>query len=132
MGRRGADDGREGRLMRPVVLAIAIVAGAWYGLSVTPPAASAQDWPTRPIKIITPLAAGSAPISSAAPWARRLRSTSSDPVVMEPVRRRRRARGTDRRTRGAGRRDVAARNGRGFDDRARAGRTLDGRAISLR
>ena len=60
MGRRGEDDGREGRLMRLVVFATAIAAGALLGLSVTSPAASAQDWPTRPIKIITPLAAGGA------------------------------------------------------------------------
>jgi tripartite-type tricarboxylate transporter receptor subunit TctC len=42
--------------MRPVVFAIAIAAGVLLSLSE----ASAQDWPTRPIKILTPLAAGGA------------------------------------------------------------------------
>jgi tripartite-type tricarboxylate transporter receptor subunit TctC len=42
--------------MRPLVFAIAIAIGALLSLS----GASAQDWPTRPIKILTPLAAGGA------------------------------------------------------------------------
>src|SRR5580700_2355243 len=43
--------------MRPIGIAVgACVALVW--LSV--PAARAQDWPTRPIKIVTPLAAGGA------------------------------------------------------------------------
>jgi tripartite-type tricarboxylate transporter receptor subunit TctC len=46
--------------MRPVVFAIAIAAGVLLSLSVTSSAASAQDWPMRPIKILTPLAAGGA------------------------------------------------------------------------
>jgi tripartite-type tricarboxylate transporter receptor subunit TctC len=46
--------------MRSVVSSIAVAASAWLLLSVAPPAASAQDWPTRPIKILTPLAAGGA------------------------------------------------------------------------
>src|SRR6266508_2059680 len=55
MGRRGEDDGREGRLMRSIVSSI-IAAATLLALST----ASAQDWPTRPIKILTPLAAGGA------------------------------------------------------------------------
>ena len=106
-----------GRLMRSVVFAIAIVAGAWYGLSVTP---------RRHRRRIGPRGHQDHHAARGRRRADILGRTVGEAltldvkrsVVIETVRRRRRARGTDRRTRGAGRRDVAARNGRGFDDRA--------------
>jgi tripartite-type tricarboxylate transporter receptor subunit TctC len=46
--------------MRAVVFFIAAAAGALLAISAALRAAAAQDWPTRPIKVLTPLAAGGA------------------------------------------------------------------------
>ena len=71
MGGRGEDDGREGRLMRPVVFATAIAVDALLGLSVTSPAASAQDWPSRPSRSSRRWPPAAPLTSSGARWAMR-------------------------------------------------------------
>src|SRR5580700_9609043 len=47
------------------VFCIAVAAGV--ALMFSSPAPQAQDWPTRPIKVVTPLAAGGAAVARADP-----------------------------------------------------------------
>jgi tripartite-type tricarboxylate transporter receptor subunit TctC len=66
-----------------LIVSLIAAAGALLAHSVTPQAAAAQDWPTRPIKIITPLAAGGAADILGRAVGEALSAEIKQPVVIE-------------------------------------------------